>query len=335
MRWNTTRLIVILCIISHNPILAESNIQPTQNGQVQIVTTLSFLGDMVYSILGDNVAIYNIIDGSVDPHFYEPTSEAIIKLDESDFIIALGSPEFDEWLIQYIENSGSINLLEKLYYVIDVSEVEQIDPITNSPNPHIWLSPVIGKLMIENLFNIFVSLDLFDYSNMQTNKNVINNQLDEYISEMNELKAYYIGTKVVVDHPAFMYFLNLLGFIRVAAIEEKEGIEPSAHHIDEITNRMIEEEITLIIATKNQENPDVLQLARNTNSNIVYLHILPGAENVESYVKLLEFNINSIQNPVPPPEEDSLNFSLIPLVIFFAIYNLIKIKNKKKIQIVS
>ncbi|MCE7741243.1 MAG: zinc ABC transporter substrate-binding protein, partial [Candidatus Heimdallarchaeota archaeon] len=123
---------------------------------------------------------------------------------------------------------------------------------------------------------------------------------------ISELQTTYYdmfnGLKVIVHHPSFMYLLDIIGVNRSGAIEEVEGVEPSAYHVQEIIDLMIEENISIIITQPQIEEDRVLQIARDTNAKLAKLTPLLGIEGAETYLDMIDYNMNALQNPeeVPP-----------------------------------
>jgi len=117
---------------------------------------------------------------------------------------------------------------------------------------------------------------------------------------------------VVVHHPSFFYLLDLLEVERVGVIEEKEGSEPSAQHIQEITSLMIEQNIKTIIAQPQIEEELVLQMARDTGASIAKLTPLLGVNGLTTYIAMIEYDIYALQNP---EEIESSQSTILALII--------------------
>lgn len=308
---------IALLLTNSTGIVATQNTQISSHN-VKITATMNYLGDFAKALLGDHGIISSVVSGSVDPHFFEPSASDLINLQEADVILGIGHEEIDSWLTDFIKDNP--DLKSKVFNVADLETVLEYDPIINSKNPHFWLSPVNALLMVENIKNHFENLELIEKSILDANFAKYETVIKSLLSEIELKSSIYNGTKVVVDHPAFFYFLNLVGFERMGAIEEREGVDPSPLHIQDLTNLMNKEDINLIIASKTQAGSDVDQLASNTGAKIILLTPLPGIEGAENYTQMMRYNINSLDNPVEPTKQDELNFQLV-----FITYTLIAI----------
>ena len=280
-----------------------------QDAPVKIVATLSFLGDWSQQLLGDDADVTTLIGEDQDPHQFELTASQLTALSESDVIIAFGMVEFDEWLTDFIEDDAE--MADKVFYSTNGTDYSELDPLLGFNNPHLWLGPDIAKDLVTNMKNHFEDIGLIDSTTLNSNYNDYIIELDDILDRIDDLAVVMNGTKVVVDHPAYFYLLDLLGIERVGAIEEKEGVESSPSHIQDIQEAMESEEVKLIIASRTHSSDDVEELAFNTNASIAYMVALPG-ELTPTYIETLNYNLDALENPDQP----SINVGL-PVNTYF------------------
>lgn len=288
MRFNLIFMVFLLlgAGIAYNlPVVAQE--------EVKVVTTLSFIGDVTKAILGNEGDVSALISGIVDPHNYEPSPSDLTALTEADLIITSGQDEFDGWFNDFLIDNPDLG--EKVYE-IDSDGYLEVDPLVNELNPHYWLSPVIMGNVSTMLYEVLNSR--FQISDVGLTSFL--DQLDELTSQISELRQTFEGVKVVVDHPAFFYFLDLLGIERVVAIEEKEGVDPSPSHIQALVDLMKEDNITQIVASKIQSSSDVIELATRTGAKISYLEVNPREITGNGYVNMMNSNIQAMTNPSDP-----------------------------------
>lgn len=293
---------------------------------VKIAATMNYLGDFAEALLGEHGSAQSVVSGSIDPHFFEPSASDLINLQEADVILTIGHDEIDGWLADFIDDNS--DLKPKVFEVIDLESTLEYDPIIDSTNPHFWLSPVNAITMVKNIKNHFIDLQLIDQEIIETNYLNYRGQLQALITEIGVEASKFNGTKVVVDHPAFFYFLNMFGFERIGAIEEREGVDPSPLHIQKLADLMKSKNVDLIIASKTQAGSDVNELAADTGAEIIYLTPLPGIEGAENYTSMISYNLNALNNPQTPNTQDQLPTDLV----FFSIAVLSLVIIRKKAQ---
>ena len=92
----------------------------TQDGKINIVTTIYPIYDWVNSLVGENedIDVTLLLDDGVDLHSFQPTADDIIKISDSDMFIYVGG-ESDGWVEDIIkdktnENMVALNLMEIL-----------------------------------------------------------------------------------------------------------------------------------------------------------------------------------------------------------------------------
>lgn len=293
----------------------------TQTNPIQVVTTITILQDFVEEIAGDQVEVYSLVDGNEDPHTYEPNPTEIQRLIQADYIILMGREDLEPyWEGSLKEVTLADNPDLKIITVMNAS-MEENDPLIEGINPHGWTSPLFAKMMVENIFNEFRLDSNFDSTALYLTYNTYQATLDDLYQEIIEFKPQVEGLKVVLHHPSMMYFFNLLGIERVAVIQEKEGTEPSAKHIQDIQQIMIDQNISIIINQPNLDIDDVAQLARDTDAKVVNSIPLLGMtgdnnEIIDTYVKMIRYNLWALLNPQIIPES-SASIPSYPASIIF------------------
>ncbi|MHA1201951.1 MAG: metal ABC transporter substrate-binding protein [Candidatus Heimdallarchaeaceae archaeon] len=295
-----TILVSIALLLSPYSALAITFDRPTQassldetSGVISVVTTLSIIADWATQVGDTLFTPASIVTGSEDPHTYALTSSEIQMIGKADLFVRLGLPGIEPWVVNVLDAYPSLNVL-----TLASEDIMEIDSVSGDLNAHVWMSPIIAKNFVSNITDSVISLDFTNREQYETNR-------DNYLSELDELifdiEDYYFnrtnGLKVVVHHPSFFYLLNMLGVERVGIIEEHEGSESSAQHIQEIVNTMIEQNVTTIVTQPQIEERLVLQIARDTNSKIAKLSPMLRDDINDTYIKLIRDDINALLSP--------------------------------------
>lgn len=276
---------------SDSPIL-DSRIDET-SGVISVVTTLSIIADWATQVGDTLFTPVSVVTGSEDPHTYSLTSSEIQMIGDADLFVRLGLPGIEPWVENVINAFPSLNVL-----TLASQEMMEIDPISGDLNAHVWMSPVIAKNFVSNMTDSIILLDFANREQYEANR-------DNYLSELDELifdiEDYYFnrtnGLKVVVHHPSFFYLLNMLGVERVGIIEEHEGSESSAQHIQEIVDTMIEQNVTIIVTQPQIEESLVIQIARDTNSKLAKLSPMLRDNVDDNYIQLIRDDIDALLSP--------------------------------------
>jgi len=294
-------ILPILCLISLVIISsfqvtnssAKSEIIKQPTGEIKVVTTISIIADWANQVGGNLFSSIAVVSGSEDPHTYSLTSGEIEMIGESDLFIRFGLPGLEPWVQNVLDAYPSLNVL-----TLAKPEIMEEDSVTGDPNPHVWMSPILAKSFVQNITNSVISLDFSHKTQYETNRDTYLTELDDLISRVEgEYADQLRGLKVVVHHPSFFYLLELLEVERVGVIEEHEGSEPSAQHIQDIVDIMKAENVSTIVTQPQIEEDLIIQIARDTNAKLAKLTPLLNINNIDTYIEMIEYNVFALQNP--------------------------------------
>jgi ABC-type Zn uptake system ZnuABC Zn-binding protein ZnuA len=314
---------------SYTDTIETINYSQAPTGELKIVTTLSIIADWVAQIGEGNESSdplfipASIVSGAEDPHTYSLTAGEIVMISNSDLFIRFGLPGLEPWVDNVLGTFPSLNVL-----TLANEGMMKIDPLTEISNPHIWLDPNFARIFVQNISNEIMSLDLTHISEYTVNRDTYLAELDDLITTIeNNYFPLTNGIKVAIHHPSFIYLLDLLGVNRVAVIEEHEGSEPSAQHIQEVIETMIAEGVTTLVTQPQIEEEVVKQIARDTGAKLAKLTPLLGVEGAETYIKMIEYNVNALLNPEELKAEGwiitaviiggSVLLSVVGLIVYF------------------
>ncbi|MFX1251199.1 MAG: metal ABC transporter substrate-binding protein [Promethearchaeota archaeon] len=303
---------------------------------VNVVTTISIIADWTQQVSGDLAEVTSIVTGLEDPHTYEPTTSEIQTVAGADLFIRMGIPGLEPWAESTIDSTGLPE--SKILALVNFTAQEYMEPdpiLDNSKNPHVWMSPVNAKDMVTKIYNKLAEIDSANDATYLQNANDYKTELDSLLGRINSAKSTLQGTKVVVHHPAFVYLFDLLGIERLAAIEEHEGEEPSAEHIAEIIQLMKDENCQLLVNQPQLEEGKIIEIARETGAKIADLTPLlgtlefeSGTESITTYIDMIDFNIDAIQNPHDPSSASAPGFTILAFLVVIPV--LLYVHKKRK-----
>lgn len=254
-----------------------------------VVTSFYPLAHFAQKVGGDQIKVYSITPGGVEPHDYEPTPQDIIRARSADVFIFNGAG-LDSWaenLAEELERLG-VEVIKMTQSVLS-SEDKRNDP-------HIWLSPALAARQVEVIRDTLTKTDLSRADFYQKNA-------DNYIKELERLdNEYKIGLancarrEVIVSHDAFGYLASDYGlsFYAIAGLSPEN--EPSAKRLADLVELVRAKKITHIFF-ETLVGPKLAQtIANETGANISVLNPIEGLtdENEkagESYDSLMRDNL--------------------------------------------
>jgi len=291
-------LTITLIVLSLSTLLAFSGCTSSpESSKPTIVTSLSLVGDITSEIVGSQFEVKSIVEGLEDPHTYEPLPSEVETLTDADLFIRLGVPGLEPWVPNILDANPSLEVLTLVNW--DEHEYMKIDPLTGSYNGHVWLSPLNIQDMVDKIYDHLATTDNAHQGLYENNTQQYQAELDQLMTKINTSRDEVLGsTKVVINHPAFMYLLDLLDMERIAIIEEQHGSEPSAEHIESIIETMNTENVSLVIVQPQVDSTNLDTILDETGATSVALTPLLGVSGVNSYIDMIEFNLEALETAV-------------------------------------
>ncbi len=232
--------------------------QTALTGQLQVVATYGYIGDIVQRIGKDRVEVITLARGDYNPHVIIPKPSYIAKLRRADLLIINGGQLEIGWLPQIIRqaNNGAVQPGERGFldlsmqvHLIDVptSVSRELGDVHPEGNPHFFLDPdnvpIIAKAITERLSELDPEGKTFYESNNAGLSASWLQKMKEWESKLAPLK----GEKVVEYHKIFDYFLNRFGFKIAGTIEPLPGIPPTTKHIADVEDLIKREGVKYIL----------------------------------------------------------------------------------------
>ena len=199
--------------------------------------------EFVEAVGGEKVDVIVMVPQGTNLHTYEPKPSQITSLAEADIYAKVGAGV--EFEIAWMDKLISVN---RKMLVVDSSEGIDLMDI----EPHIWLSPLNAKVMVQNIYAGLVQIDPGGRAYYEQNR-------DTYLRNLTELDRDIRGTllevrnrRFMVYHPAFGYFARDYN-LNMIPIEE-EGKGPTAAGIAHLIEQAREHNIRVIFVSP-QFNP--------------------------------------------------------------------------------
>ncbi len=335
-------LFLVLCFFLFSgtiQVIYGTNADNQRSSDLKVTVSLSMIGDWAQNVAGDLFTIRSIVSGLENPHTYDPLPSEIADVASADLFIRFGLAGLEPWVDSVLQSSPPARTLTLINTSIE--EYMEVDPVIGKKNPHVWMQPINAKNMTSKIYEIFTELKPESNVTLYSNLVSYQNSLDNLLSRIDLAKQNFNGTKVVVHHPSFIYFFDLLGIKRIGAIEETEGAEPSAAHIAELTQKMLDEKCELIINQPQLDEEDVEALAIDTNAKIAVLTPLLGVQvedslkaeygdSIDEYIEIFDYNLYKLAHPYTPSVESTSGFGIFSfLSIGFLIIAYIIIRKRR------
>ncbi|MCD6359023.1 MAG: zinc ABC transporter substrate-binding protein [Dehalococcoidia bacterium] len=219
--------------------------------KIGVAVTILPQAEFVENVGGEKVEVTVMVPPGASPHTYEPSPSQMVAVSEAKMYAKVGSGINFElaWMDKLAEQN-------KEMLVIDCCERIQLQETgvhNGSIDPHIWVSPVNAKVMVQNICDGLMQIDPSNADYYRENCNSYLQELSELDEDIREGLSKVTNPVFMVYHPAFGYFAHEYGLTMIPI--EKEGKEPTAEGLLHLIEQAKRYNIKVIFASP-QFNPE-------------------------------------------------------------------------------
>ena len=259
----TTLSIILLAFL---PILAAR--------PLSVIVSIAPQLEAVRTIAGDNAAVGVLVPKGASPETYSPSAAEIRRLSDADVLFTIGVPIEKAILPKLRQVSPRLRIVDTTKgMALRDMEGGHSHHSHGSKDPHVWLS--IDN-MIAHAKNISLAIAELD----SANADVYATRANDYITSLKTLKADLddamkplSGSRLLVFHPAFGYFLDPHGIEQIPV--EVDGHEPSGRHLAELSKTVGELKAKVIFVQPQSNKTLVSSIPQMLSLKQIVLDPLP------------------------------------------------------------
>lgn len=259
----------------------------------------------------DKVKVYSATTARQDPHHIQARPSLIAKLRRSDLLICSGADLEAGWLPLLLRRArnpkvqpGQPGHLLAADQVALLEVPERLDrsegDIHAQGNPHTHLDPrnllAVGGVLSERL----ATIDPDNAAHYSSSLKAFRERWLPAIANWEARTGDLRGKRLVVHHREWRYLLNWLGLERLATLEPKPGVPPSAGHLTKL-QRVLEAQTALAIIRSpiNDPGPSEWLAKRSGVTPLVLPYTIGSLEEVTDLFSLFEEAINRLDDVKP------------------------------------
>ena len=226
-------LILGLLIIGSFSLFGNKKNGIVSNNQIKVVASFYPLYFFTSQIAGDKAIVSNITPAGAEPHDYEPTARDIANVEDSNLLVLNGGG-LESWSKNIVTS-----LKQNKTMVVTAGDglttkllLEEGETVTD---PHIWLSPILAKQMIDKIENGLSTIDSVNSSYYKSNAQNLKIKLDLLDSEYKQGLTNCKSKDIITSHSAFGYLAQTynLNQVSIAGLSPEE--EPSSKQMADIS----------------------------------------------------------------------------------------------------
>lgn len=273
--------------------------------KIRVVTSLSDLKALTEAVGGDLVDVDSLARGSQNPHDIEVRPSLMLKLRRADLFIRNGAGG-DPWADPLLTGGQNAGIMPGAPGYVDASRgvtvIAPTGPVDRSRgdvhpegNPHYTIDPANAAAVTGNILEGLKRVAPQHAAVFERRRTEFLSQVDAALARWQKTLEPFRGTKVVVYHEEYEYFLRRFGLTTAGAIEDRPGIPPSPTHLASLIRLIREQKIRVILAQPYADQRVVALIARDSGAKpIIMPSAVGGAKGVDTWLALLEHNVRAL-----------------------------------------
>ncbi len=275
-----------LVLISMLPAFSCSDSWP--NGKIGVAVTILPLADFAENIGGDRVEAMVMVPPGRGPHDYEPTPQQMARLSKADMYAQVGSGvEFElTWMDNLIEQNGDMLIVDcsediELLGADEEENVVEGDHFHEGADPHIWLSPLHAKTMVQHICAGLIEVD-------PDNADYYTQNRDDYLAQLDALNDYIedafdgcTNRNFIIYHPSFGYFAHDYDLTQIPI--EHDGKEPTPQVMQDAIDQAGEHSLQHVFVAPQFAATHAQTIADSIGGSLLDIDPLP-----EDYIKSMQ-----------------------------------------------
>lgn len=282
-----------------------------QGDKLNIVTTIFPPYDFARILGGGNVNVTMLLSPGMESHFYEPTPQDMIAINESDLFIYVGG-ESDAWVGDMMDSleHGNLRTLT-LMDCVETVEEESVEGMEvehgeeehgEAYDEHVWTSPRNAILILEKIADALCEADPGHEAFYRQNQKVYQAGLESLDGEY--LEVVNAGSRkelIFGDRFPFRYLSDAYGLDYYAAFPGcSPETEPSAATIAFLTDKVVADGIPLVLYLElsNGKIADAIAEAAGVGTAMLHSCHNVSADEVKegaTYMGLMEQNLEVLK----------------------------------------
>ena len=274
--------------------------------KVRVVTTTTDLKALTEAVGGDLVEVDALARGSQNPHDLEVRPSLMVKVRRADLLVINGL-ELDQWAEVVVQGANNPRVVPGAPGRVDASagilvlEVPQtrvdrsMGDVHPVGNPHYTIDPGMAPAVTANILEGLGRAAPPHRAAFERNREQFLARLNQAMTKWSAELAPYKGTKVIVDHNMWPYFLTRFGLVQAGSIEERPGIPATPTHLTKLIASMKEDKIKLILAVPWADYKLAERVAQEADAKVVLVANGVGAlKGTDTYLDTIDYNVRAV-----------------------------------------
>jgi zinc transport system substrate-binding protein len=273
------------------------SVKKTSNGKLQVAASFYPMYFFASQIGGDKVDVISITPASAEPHDYEPTTQDLVSIQNSNMLVLNGGA-LEAWGNKIKSQLPADVLVVTAGEGLANKQLDENGQIIT--DPHIWLDPILAKKEVTVIEKGFEKIDPKNASYFQVNARKLDSELDILNMEYSHAFANCVQKDFVTSHAAFGYLAAQYGINQIPISGVSPDEEPSTQKLVEITN-LVKVKNIKVIFFESLVSPKLSDtIANETGAKAMVLDPIEGITkdgiaSGQNYLTIMRQNLNNLQ----------------------------------------
>ncbi|HXJ81391.1 MAG TPA: metal ABC transporter substrate-binding protein [Candidatus Methylomirabilis sp.] len=271
-----------------------------------MVATTTDLKALTEVVGGDLVDVDALARGNQNPHDLEVRPSLMVKVRRADLLVTNGL-ELDQWAEVVVQGANNPKVIPGAPGRIDASQgllvlevpsgrvdrsMGDVHPVGN---PHYTLDPGMAPAITANILEGLARAAPQQRPAFEKNRGDFLARLEQAMPRWTTMLAPFKGTRVIVDHNMWVYFLLRFGLVQAGSIEERPGIPPTPGHLTKLIATMKDERIRIILCAPWSDQKLAERVAQEAGGTIVHMASGVGAvKGTDTYLEMVDYNVQAV-----------------------------------------
>jgi ABC-type Zn uptake system ZnuABC Zn-binding protein ZnuA len=206
-------------------------------------------------------------------------------------IVGANNPKLVPGAPGRVDASAGILVLEVPKTRVDRS-MGDVHPLGN---PHYTSDPGMAPAITANILNGLVRVAPQGRAVFEQNRQAFLARLEQAQAGWTATLAPLKGTRVVVDHGIWTYFLTRFGLVQAATIEERPGIPATPSHVAKVIELIKAERVKAILTVPWGDAKLSARIAEEGGARVVALSpAVGGVKGTSGYIDTVDYNVKML-----------------------------------------
>lgn len=274
--------------------------------KVRVVATTTDLKALTEVVGGNLVEVDALARGSQNPHDLEVRPSLMLKVRRADLLVMNGL-ELDQWVEVVVQGANNPRVIPGAPGRVDASagllvlevprtrvdrSMGDVHPVGN---PHYTVDPGMAPAVTANILEGLARVAPQNRAAFERNRQQFLARLGESMARWSAALAPFKGSKVIVDHNMWPYFLTRFGLVQAGSVEERPGIPATPAHVTQLIAYMKEDKIKVILAVPWADYKLAERVAEEAGAKVVLVANAVGSlKGTDTYLDTIDYNVRTV-----------------------------------------